>query len=103
MSHPQPIVARQTAFSSNAIMADVPLMVVSENASSERRITPSWTITQLRAKLEPITGIPPSCQKLAIQVPGSPPVAIEAADEDSTHLSSFPLRAYAELSVSMVP
>ncbi|KAL2205388.1 tubulin specific chaperone cofactor B [Sarocladium strictum] len=80
-------------------MADVPLMVVSENASSERRITPSWTITQLRAKLEPITGIPPSCQKLSIQVPGSAPVSVEASDEDSTYLSNFPLRAYAELSV----
>lgn len=83
-------------------MADVPLMVVSENASSERRVTPSWTITQLRAKLEPITGIPPSCQKLSIQVPGSAPVSVEASDEDSTYLSNFPLRAYAELSVSHV-
>lgn len=82
-------------------MADVPLMVVSENASSERRITPSWTITQLRAKLEPITGIPPSCQKLSIQQTGSASVAIEAADEDATQLSNFPLRPYAELLVSL--
>lgn len=75
-------------------------MIVSENASSERRITPSWTITQLRTKLEPITGIPPSSQKLSIQLPGAAPVAVEAANEDSTHLSNFPLRAYAELFVS---
>ena len=82
-------------------MADVPLMVVSENASSERRITPSWTITQLRTKLEPITGIPPSCQKLSIQQAGTASVAIEAADEDSTQLSNFTLRPYAELVVSL--
>ncbi|KAK5997006.1 Cell polarity protein alp11 [Cladobotryum mycophilum] len=39
-------------------MADVPLQVISDYASSERRITPSWTISQLKAKLEHITGIP---------------------------------------------
>lgn len=32
--------------------------------SSERRITPTWTIEQLKTKLEPITGIPSSCQSL---------------------------------------
>ncbi len=32
--------------------------------SAERRISPAWTIEQLKAKLEPVTGIPPSAQKL---------------------------------------
>jgi tubulin-folding cofactor B len=32
--------------------------------SAERRITPSWTVSQLKAKLEPITGIPASSQSL---------------------------------------
>jgi tubulin-specific chaperone B len=32
--------------------------------SSERRITPSWTISQLKTKLEPITGIPSTSQSL---------------------------------------
>jgi tubulin-specific chaperone B len=32
--------------------------------SAERRISPSWTIGQLKAKLEPVTGIPPSAQRL---------------------------------------
>jgi hypothetical protein len=32
--------------------------------SAERRISPSWTIRQLKAKLEPVTGIPPSAQRL---------------------------------------
>ena len=32
--------------------------------SAERRITPSWSIGQLKSKLEPVTGIPSSSQKL---------------------------------------
>ncbi|KAL1876914.1 hypothetical protein VTK73DRAFT_8991 [Phialemonium thermophilum] len=81
-------------------MADVPLIVVSDLISSERRITPSWTITQLKAKLEPITGIPPSSQRISLKTSASGTVPIEAADEDSTRLSSFPLSPYAELHVS---
>ncbi|KAI9158430.1 Cell polarity protein alp11 [Paramyrothecium foliicola] len=80
-------------------MADVPINVISENAASERRITPSWTISQLRTKLEPITGIPPSFQKLSLKVSGSGDVPIVAADEDSMQLANFPLAPYAELHV----
>lgn len=32
--------------------------------SAERRITPAWTISQLKSKLESVTGIPPSSQVL---------------------------------------
>lgn len=32
--------------------------------SAERRVTPAWTISQLKAKLESVTGIPPSSQVL---------------------------------------
>lgn len=82
-------------------MADVPLLVISEYASSERRITPSWTIFQLKTKLEPVTGIPPSCQRLSLkQSSGAEKIPIEAADDDAVHLSSFPLAPYAELHVS---
>ena len=82
-------------------MGDIPLQVISENAASERRITPSWSITTLRAKLETITGIPPSSQKLSLGTSaGLEPVPIEASDEDNTWLSSFPLAPYAELHVS---
>lgn len=85
-------------------MADVPLQVISDNAASERRITPSWTISQLRAKLEPITGIPPSSQRLSLKTStGSGKIAIEAADEDNVQLFSFPLAPYAELHVSYSP
>ena len=32
--------------------------------SAERRITPSWSVSQLKSKLEPVTGIPSTCQSL---------------------------------------
>lgn len=80
-------------------MADVPLLIVSDNSSSERRITPSWSISTLKTKLEPITGIPPSSQKLSLKT-ASQSTAIEGNDDDSTYLASFPLVAYAELHVS---
>lgn len=51
---------------------DVPLTITVPGISptsapfllAERRISPSWTIGQLKAKLEPVTGIPPSAQRL---------------------------------------
>lgn len=81
-------------------MADVPLQVVSDNSSSERRITPSWTISQLKSKLEFVTGIPPSSQRLSLKTNSQEVIPIDAADEDAVHLSSFPLIAYTELRVS---
>lgn len=84
-------------------MADVPLLVISDNATAERRITPSWTITQLRTKLEPITGVPPSFQKLVLKKPGTDSVSVESANEDGTYLSSYALVPYAELHVSYDP
>lgn len=81
-------------------MADVPLQVISDNSSSERRITPSWSISQLKAKLEFVTGVPPSHQRLSIKIANKSVVPIEAADEDNVYLTSFPLSPYAELHVS---
>jgi len=78
-------------------MADVPLLVKSEFSSSERRITPGWTITRLKAKLETITGVPAGCQRLSLVLGHDETVAIEAADEDAVQLSAFPLRPYLEL------
>ncbi|KAI3327886.1 CAP Gly-rich domain-containing protein [Xylariaceae sp. AK1471] len=80
-------------------MADVPLLVTSENSSSERRITPSWSISQLKNKLEPVTGIPPSCQRIKLKTATHETIAVEAANEDFTLLSNFPLSPYAELQV----
>ncbi|MCJ1288104.1 hypothetical protein MMC26_007459 [Xylographa opegraphella] len=78
---------------------DVPLLIRSVNASSERRISPSWSVAQLRAKLEPITGVPPSCQKLTLMVPGRDEIVIEAQDEEVTQVAHWNLQAYAEIHV----
>ncbi|CAL5872292.1 uncharacterized protein PFLUO_LOCUS6553 [Penicillium psychrofluorescens] len=37
---------------------------------NERRITPTWTLFQLKGKLETMTGVPPGTQRLRIKVPG---------------------------------
>lgn len=84
-------------------MADVPLLVVSENSSAERRITPSWSISTLKAKLETVTGIPPSAQRILLKTAAEGNVPVEASDEDSTQLTAFRLTAYAELHVSVFP
>ena len=80
-------------------MADVPLYVISEYSSSERRITPAWSISQLKKKLEPITGIPPSCQVISLKSAAGDKIPVEAADEDSVYMQSFNLVPYAELHV----
>ncbi|KAK5661513.1 hypothetical protein OQA88_11417 [Cercophora sp. LCS_1] len=81
-------------------MADVPLHVISEYSASERRITPAWTIAQLKTKMEPITGIPPSCQKIYLKTPANSHIPVEAADEETTYMQSFPLVPYAELHIA---
>lgn len=81
-------------------VGDVPLLIISDNSHSERRITPSWTIGQLKAKLEAVTGIPPLSQRLVINSKGSGSVVVEALDEENVQISNFPLSPYAELHVS---
>ena len=78
---------------------DVSMLIRSENSSSERRITPSWTIAHLKTKLEPITGIPSSCQKLTMKVPGQPPVSLVAENEEAVQLDKWRLQAHAEIYV----
>ena len=79
--------------------ADIPLQITSENASAERRVTPSWTVAQLKTKLEPVTGIPPSAQKLVLKLPDQNGVVLEAEDEESVRLGRWPLQPYAEIIV----
>ncbi|KAK9248488.1 CAP Gly-rich domain-containing protein [Lipomyces tetrasporus] len=47
-------------------MADIPLLVTSQNSSSERRISPHWTLAHLKSRLEPVTGIPSFSQRLSV-------------------------------------
>ncbi|KAI9850464.1 MAG: hypothetical protein M1824_003295 [Vezdaea acicularis] len=85
---------------------DIPLQIISPNASSERRITPSWTIAHLKTKLESVTGIPPGSQRLLLKgvggggdgVDGGDRV-IEAEDEESCVVGEWPLRRGGELVV----
>ena len=78
---------------------DVSMLIRSENSSSERRITPSWTIAHLKTKLEPITGVPSSCQKLTLTIPGQQQVPVEAQDEEVVQLDNWRLQAHAEIYV----
>lgn len=84
-----------------ATAQDIPLLIVSENSASERRISPSWTIAQLKGRLEPVTGVPATCQKLSLKIGSQPAQPIEATDEESTILAAWPLQAYAELKVGI--
>ena len=79
---------------------DIPILITSTASSSERRITPSWTIAHLKTKLEPVTGVPPSSQILALRLPDrQEETAIEAEDEESVQIGRWPLVAYAEIKV----
>ncbi|PGG98526.1 hypothetical protein AJ79_08840 [Helicocarpus griseus UAMH5409] len=48
--------------------------------ASERRITPTWTVSQLKSKLETMTGIPPSSQRLRLKAPGREDQWVEGDD-----------------------
>ena len=79
---------------------DIPILVTSTASSSERRITPSWTLAHLKTKLEPVTGIAPSSQKLTLRLPDQErETPIEADDEDAVQVGRWPLVAYAEIKV----
>lgn len=76
------------------------MIVRSENSGSERRITPSWTIGQLKAKLVPVTGIPSLDQKLTLWINNQQSIDIQAQDEENTQLTNFPLAPQAVIHVS---
>ena len=81
---------------------DIPILVTSTASSSERRITPSWTVAHLKTKLEPVTGIAPSSQKLTLRLPDQErETPMEAEDEDTVQVGTWPLVAYAEIKVQI--
>lgn len=47
---------------------------------TERRITPTWTVEQVKGKLETMTGVPPGSQRLLVKVPGRPDQWADEAD-----------------------
>ncbi|RAL10769.1 tubulin-folding cofactor B [Aspergillus homomorphus CBS 101889] len=68
--------------------ADISVIITTPAAGSsaeprfltERRVTPTWTIVQLKSKLETMTGVPPSCQRLCLKSPGGPDQWLEGDD-----------------------
>ncbi|EAU29659.1 conserved hypothetical protein [Aspergillus terreus NIH2624] len=47
---------------------------------TERRITPTWTVQQVKSKLETMTGVPPSSQRLRLKSPGRPDQWVDGDD-----------------------
>lgn len=76
--------------------AAVPLRVLSSATTSERRVSPAWSVAQLKARLEPITGVPIEFQRLVLH--GE---QLEVQDEEATLLGSLRLVPFAELQVRM--
>lgn len=82
---------------------DIPILITSTaTSSSERRITPSWTIAHLKIKLEPVTGIAPSSQILTLRLPDrQQDTPIQAEDEETVEIGTWPLVPYAEIKVTV--
>ena len=80
-----------------------------DNALERLVVPPSWAayagetaVAHLKTRLEPITGIPSSTQKLTLRIASQDAVPIEAANEELVQLSSFGLQPYAEVTVSLL-
>ena len=58
------------------------MVITSPNSTSERRITPSWTIAVLKGKLESVTGIPPASQRLILGGLSSSSASLPLAHRD---------------------
>lgn len=41
-----------------------------QSFATELRVTPTWAVSQLKRKLETMTGIPPDSQRLRLKAPG---------------------------------
>ncbi|EPS27415.1 hypothetical protein PDE_02358 [Penicillium oxalicum 114-2] len=63
---------------------------------NERRITPTWTVEQVKSKLETMTGVPPGCQRLRVKVHGRPDVW---ADNDAQLIGDFGIAKGSEIEV----
>ncbi|KAJ5169094.1 uncharacterized protein N7482_004688 [Penicillium canariense] len=63
---------------------------------NERRITPTWTVEQVKSKLETMTGVPPGSQRLRVKVPGRPD---QWADNDQRLIGDYGLVKGTEIEV----
>lgn len=83
-------------------MADISVFITSDQTSSERRISPSWTITELKFKLETVTGIPPSSQTLQVYPSATasfPSPATQNINEDSTTVADLGISSYGRIHI----
>lgn len=87
-------------------MVEISVFVTSDQTSSERRINPQWTISELKGRLEIITGIPPSSQKLCIYGVSkvSPPTPVVAdtskgETEETKTLEGYTIAQYGRIHV----
>ncbi|KAL4900047.1 hypothetical protein BDW74DRAFT_105469 [Aspergillus multicolor] len=85
--------------------ADIPIAITTPSTSSpsaeprlhsERRITPTWTVEVVKSKLETMTGIPPSSQRLRLKTPGR---AEQWLDGDDTTIGEWGLLRGSEIEV----
>lgn len=84
-------------------MPDISLFITSDATSGERRIDPLLTLEQVTQKLESVTGISPSSQKLTLYGGPSPTVIFDpsqACQNGSKTLESFNPTHLARLHVS---
>jgi hypothetical protein len=66
---------------------------------TERRVTPTWTVLQLKSKLETMTGIPTNCQHLLLKAPGR---ADQWVDGDDSIIGNWGLMKGCEIEVCAV-
>lgn len=80
---------------------NVPVFVTSEQTSSERRVNGTWTLAELKDRLEKITGVPPQVQKLVVYpTSGNTENPIEVGEQDDNKtLDSFGITAYGRIHV----
>lgn len=69
----------------------------SPTITCERRISPAWTVSTLKAKLETMTGIPPGSQRLKLKSPGKED---EWVDGDDQLVGDWLIRRGCEFEVS---
>ncbi|KXN91104.1 Tubulin-folding cofactor B [Leucoagaricus sp. SymC.cos] len=75
------------------------IFVVSPDTRSERRIEPYWTVQLLKDKLEVITGVPASNQRILLLESENNPTVLAQLSDNSRELSEYGLRDWQVLKV----
>ncbi|KAL5492645.1 hypothetical protein ACEPAI_4092 [Sanghuangporus weigelae] len=77
----------------------VTVFVVSPDTRSERRFDLHLTVQQLKTKLEPITGIPVSAQRISVKNSEEDPSVVAILDDDNRLLGFYGIRDWQVLKV----